>query len=288
MPTTALRQSPIDSSNFSPATKAKVRHWHDRAAALLSSLDVAIGHVSSTTESAIERVDRLLAGARVDLQVLIASLSEIHAAQADVMHIVLAPEAAAEAITVLSNAEVATLRSLHVGPPQVVREVMICTSTLLACCGCGGGSGTPRELVSWEEARRCVSGGDLKRRLLSADARSVAAAPELAQRIKLRLAPLGGSVTSRPRRGRGLSTAEPLSLQVAARSGGRAVGALYLWCARILAAADVERARASRVEEAGEADALEGVLCRARQMLDELEREREALGLGAAGAGGLV
>ena len=269
----ALRESPIESSNFSPATKAKVRHWHDRAAALLSSLDVAISHTPSATEAAVDRVERLLAAARVDLQVLLAALAEIHAEpQAEV--VVRAPQPAAEAVKALSTAEVATLRSLHASPPQAVREVMVCTATLLACCACGGD--TPRvELVSWEEAQRCMASNDLKRRLLGADARSVAAVPTLAQRVRLRLASLGKMNASQPRRGNRVTASGPLALQVAARSGGRAVGALYLWCARMLAAADVERAKAHRAAEAAEAAALEDVLRRARHMLDELESERE-------------
>ena len=271
-----LHVSPIESSTFSPATKAKVRHWHDRAAALLSSLDVAIGHTPSATEAAVDRVERLLAEARVDLQVLLAALTEIHAEQTHV--VVRAPEPAAEAVKALSTAEVATLRSLHASPPQAVREVMLCTTTLLTC---DEGGDAARELASWEEAQRCMAGNDLKRRLLSADPRGLAAAPTLTQRVRLRLASLGESgASSRTRRG-DQTLVSPPGLQVATRSGGRAVGALYLWCARMLAAADVERVRAHRAAEAAEAEALEDVLRRARHMLDELEREREGLSVTA-------
>ena len=69
-----------------------------------------------------------------------------------------------------------------------------------------------------------------------------------------------------------------LMLKVATRSGGRAVGQLYLWCARVLAEADAlaeEDALHQAQEE--ESEALADVLDKAQATLDIAEqRLREA------------
>ena len=156
--------SAIEDSNFSAATKAKVRHWHERAAALLNSLDLALGQTKSGTAAAMERVDRLLAAARVDIEVLRLTLEEIHAELAEPP--VQAPKAAAEAVKALTTGDIATLRTLHANPPQTVRDVLICTCTLLAC----GTSPPPREMLQWEDAQSRLASSDFKRSLLGARA----------------------------------------------------------------------------------------------------------------------
>ena len=119
--------------------------------------------------------------------------------------------------------------------------------------------------------------------------------------MRHRLAPLGVQPTQLRR-----SAAVPLSLQAAARSGtrgttlssstcaffscrlsdcsevvwrtgGRAVGALYLWCARILAAAEAEKDAARRVVEQAEVRALQEVLERSRSVVKGLEEEQQTL-----------
>ena len=63
-----------------------------------------------------------------------------------------------------------------------------------------------------------------------------------------------------------------MMLKVAVRSGGRAVGQLYLWCARVLAEAEdrKEEAELERAQEE-ESSALAGVLEQAQASLDDAE-----------------
>ena len=71
-----------------------------------------------------------------------------------------------------------------------------------------------------------------------------------------------------------------MMLKVAVRSGGRAVGQLYLWCARVLAEAQdrIEEAELERAQEE-ESSALAGVLEKAQASLEEAElRLEEARG----------
>ena len=77
---------------------------------------------------------------------------------------------------------------------------------------------------------------------------------------------------------------QPLAtLQAAVRSGGRAVGQLYLWCSRVLSEAQALEAE-DRLEEARaeESDALAGVLARAHDALERLERKSADLASSAS------
>ena len=106
----------------------------------------------------------MLAAARVDIEVLRLTLEEIHAELAEPP--VQAPKAAAEAVKALTTGDIATLRTLHANPPQTVRDVLICTCTLLAC----GTSPPPREMLQWEDAQSRLASSDFKRSLLGARA----------------------------------------------------------------------------------------------------------------------
>lgn len=172
-------------------------------------------------------------------------------------------------------------------------------------------------LPSWEEAQAMLARPDFARALKGYDPRALHAHAATAQSLRQRLASLGngghastaggGADASRSssngsvRQGlsraarearatpatqtalRALSTtavvAQVAMLNAAVRSGGRAVGQLYLWCARVLAEAEAleeEEALVQAQEE--ESSALAATLERAQSALDEADQWAVSLG----------
>ena len=223
----------------------------------------------------------------------------------------LAP-AASDAVCDLSDQEISAVRALKHSPPPVVRTVVCCVCTLLklkskladtvaGTTAASGGSATaaigaaPLPLASWEEGQAMLARPDFAKALRGFDPRDLNMHPPTAKAIKSRLASLGAESSSTSSGGgtarAGLMRARAqlshrtsssasiggvagtaMMLKVAVRSGGRAVGQLYLWCARVLAEAE-DRKLEEELERAQEEEssALAGVLEQAQASLEEAE-----------------
>ena len=221
--------------------------------------------------------------------------------------------AAAEAVCDLSDTEISAVRALKLSPPPAVRTVVcvVCSilklgSRLIADAPPSNAAAPvtragPLPLASWEEAQALLANKDFAKALKGYDPRALHAHLPTATSLKARLASLGASGGSGSSgRGPGArktlrgaaarataaaalpgsssigGVAETLMLNVAVRSGGRAVGALYLWAARVLAHAEALREEEElEKEQEVEAEALAGVLGQAQMHLDEAQRRLE-------------
>ena len=301
----------IDDTSFSPEVKAKVADWHRRSHDLLSSLDEMLNRRRQVADPHLAEAERLCNEARAILASIRSALSEVLDGGDPLGEAVrrvkaalppLAP-AAAEAVCDLSDSEISHVRALSRSPPQNVRIVVCCCCSLLKLCGlpAEAANARPRELASWEDAQAMLARADFSKALKGYDPRILHDHTATAASLKAKLAALGcggggdaagGAAGGSPTR-RALTRAAAQTsrrsaapqmllpgavhqvavLQAAVRSGGRAVGQLYLWCARVLAEADnlreEARLEAAREEESG---ALAQVLARAQEELDQVEQ----------------
>lgn len=314
-PTRPAYTSAIESTSFSPEVKAAVAGWHERSADLLERMDLALQRRSQQVKNHLRECERGFAEVRAILLTIRASLAEVldgidplgeAVARVKAKLPPLAP-AAAEAVFDLSDTEISAVRALKHSPPPVVKTVVCCVCTLLhlgtKLRTASAADASPLPLASWEEGQAMLANQNFAKALKGYDPRDLHAHPASAKSLKARLVALRspdgpGSTTSREKFARartqltqrssasaaamssgvGGVADTALMLKVATRSGGRAVGQLYLWCARVLAEADAlaeEDALHQAQEE--ESEALADVLDKAQATLDIAEqRLREA------------
>ena len=278
----------IDDTSFSSEVKAKVANWHQRSHDLLSQLDAMLNR-QRQTDPLLAEAQRLCDEARAILASIRSALAEaldggdplgeaVRRVKASLPP--LAP-AAAEAVCDLTDTEISAVRALNRSPPQNVRVVVCCCCTLLKLTGQAAETATAkaRELASWEDAQAMLARPDFSRALKGYDPRVLHDHQLTAASVKAMLAALGsgsgsgsssGGSTTRRALTRAVAqtrSAGPAALMLpgavqqvtvlkaAVRSGGRAVGQLYLWCARVLAEADnlkaEEQLEAAQEEESG-------------------------------------
>ena len=222
----------------------------------------------------------------------------------------LAP-AAADAVCDLTDTEISAVRALNRSPPTMVRVVVCCCVSLLRLGQPGitpeAPAASARPFATWEEASAMLARPDFSKALKGFDPRTLHAHPATATSLRSKLADLGkstggggtaggggggsGSVTRRAlgRAVRSSANAPPASataaavnqvvvLKAAVRSGGRAVGQLYLWCARVLAEAE-NLLREEQLEQAQEqeSEALASALARAQEQLERTEQRVSTL-----------
>ena len=160
--------------------------------------------------------------------------------------------------------------------------------------GAGAHSAVPAScLASWEEAQAMLARPDFSSRLRGFDPRILHAQPAPASMVEQQLASLASGTPrrrstseTRPwRQARQAAAMQPqlavaqttVMLNAAVRSGGRAIGQLFLWCSRVLAEARDLRERDALVEaQRSETGALSALLEEAQQKLDLLEAQRPA------------
>ena len=140
-------------------------------------------------------------------------------------------------------------RTLHTHPPTAASlRTRLASLGNTSGGGSSGGSGSGRQ-----------DGGSTTRQAL------MRARGQLSQRGGV--APSSSSAVG----GAG-GVAQAMMLAVAVRSGGRAIGALYLWCARVLAQAeDLKEEEALEMVREEESGHLAGVMEQAQGALDEAE-----------------
>ena len=210
----------------------------------------------------------------------------------------LAP-AAADAVCDLTDTEISAVRALNRSPPQVVRVVVcVCCSLIkLARPGIVPAETSPQPLASWDDAQALLARPDFAKALKGYDPKVLHRHPLTAKSLRLQLANIlssggsgsGGATSARQRlqRARASATAggivvhQVTTFNAAVRGGGKAVGSLYLWCARVLAAAE-DLLEEQRLQEAQEAESggLASVLEHAQAELERVEQRAAALGSG--------
>jgi hypothetical protein len=254
----------IDDTSFSPEVKAKVADWHRRSDDLLSSLDDMLARRRQTLDPHLAEAERLCNEARAILACIRAALTEVLDATdplADAVRRVkarlppLAP-AAAEAVCDLSETEIAAVRALNRSPPPLVRTVVVCCCTLLKLAKPRHPSSSDAavQMASWDESQAMLARPDFSKGLRGFDPATLHEHPATAASVRSRLASLadgGSSAADGSATRRALSRARVVSgsrqapelpaaaaavrqvatLRAAVRSGGHAVGQLYLWCA---------------------------------------------------------
>ena len=298
------RRTAIDDTSFSPEVKAKVRGWHIRSDNLLADLDAMIALRRRAVDPGIEEAERLcnearaiLASLRLALEEVLDGLDPIGVAVQRVKERLppLAP-AAADAVCDLTDTEISAVRALNRSPPQVVRVVVcVCCSLIkLARPGIVPAETSPQPLASWDDAQALLARPDFAKALKGYDPKVLHRHPLTAKSLRSQLANLSsgssGSATSarqRLQRARASATAggivvhQVTTFNAAVRGGGKAVGSLYLWCARVLAAAE-DLLEEQRLQEAQEAESggLASVLEHAQSELERVEQRAAALGSG--------
>ena len=272
-------RSAIEDSTFSPEIKAKVAAWHVRGAELIAQLDALLSRRQGVDVN-FERADTRLAEARAILAALRAALDEVVdfrdplGASVRYAQAKLRPSAAAEAVRDLKETEIAAIRALKYNPPTNVRTVV--------CC-------------AWEEAQALLASPELRPALRSFDPHHLhsGTGPVVAAAVRNALAMLPRASSTRQASvraaahghmamaaGSAPTVLQLTSLQAAVRSGGAAIGALFLWCARVLSESQALK-EAETLEQAQQAEenGLAKALARAKQHLDAFEerlgRQRE-------------
>ena len=219
----------------------------------------------------------------------------------------------------LTDTEISAVRALNKSPPNMVR-VVVCTCCSLLRLGqpslpAEAPGAAARPLATWDEASAMLAKPDFSKALKGFDPRVLHAHPATAASLRASIATLGssggsgvssgggsgangGSTTRRALsravqatpRGRAAAAVQMpykvvnqvVVLKAAVRSGGKAVGQLYLWCARVLAeAANLEEEARLEAAQEGESAALAATLARAQDELELTESRVSALG-GAA------
>ena len=300
------RRTAIDDTSFSPEVKAKVRGWHIRSDNLLSDLDAMLARRRRAVDPGIEEAERLcnearaiLASLRLALEEVLDGLDPIGVAVQRVKERLppLAP-AAADAVCDLTDTEISAVRALNRSPPQVVRVVVcVCCSLIkLARPGIVPAETSPQPLASWDDAQALLARPDFAKALKGYDPKVLHRHPLTAKSLRSQLANLssggsgsGGATSARQRlqRARASATAggivvhQVTTFNAAVRGGGKAVGSLYLWCARVLVAAE-DLLEEQRLQEAQEAESggLASVLEHAQAELERVEQRAAALGSG--------
>jgi hypothetical protein len=308
-PSAADALTRLADSGFSEEVQLKCARWHQRSADLLAMLDGMLSKRELVIPPLIDSAEVLIAEARAILIALRLALSEVDAsedpvgeaaAQARARLPPLAP-AAADAIQQLSDAQISAVRAMKVAPPAPVRLVVTCVCSILRL------EHQPAQadrdaltgLATWEESQALLARSDFTRSLKRLDPRVLHAHRELAALVRGRLAELGRTASSPRRiaraddatpwrrvrvsaRGSGAEAAggsvaqTALMLRAAVRGGGEAVGQLFLWCSRVLAAAaDLEELAALEEAREAEAHSLTQVLSAAQAKLEELEKRRQ-------------
>jgi hypothetical protein len=298
-------RSAIEDSTFSPEIKAKVAAWHVRGAELIAQLDALLSRRQGVDVN-FERADTRLAEARAILAALRAALDEVVdfrdplGASVRYAQAKLRPSAAAEAVRDLKETEIAAIRALKYNPPTNVRSVVCCACSLLRLASSQrtepSDSASPL-LATWEEAQALLASPELRPALRSFDPHRLhsGTGPAVAAAVRNALATLPrasstrqasvraaahGHMAMRMAAGSATTVLQLTSLQAAVRSGGAAIGALFLWCARVLSESQALKEaetleQAQQAEENGLADAL----ARAKKHLDafeeQLRRQRE-------------
>ena len=303
---TDSRRTAIDDTSFSPEVKAKVRGWHIRSDNLLADLDAMLALRRRAIDPGIEEAERLcnearaiLASLRLALEEVLDGLDPIGVAVQRVKERLppLAP-AAADAVCDLTDTEISAVRALNRSPPQVVRVVVcVCCSLIkLARPGIVPAETSPQPLASWDDAQALLARPDFAKALKGYDPKVLHRHPLTAKSLRSQLANLssggsgsGGATSARQRlqRARASATAggivvhQVTTFNAAVRGGGKAVGSLYLWCARVLAAAE-DLLEEQRLQEAQEAESggLASVLEHAQAELERVE-QRAAAALGS-------
>ena len=198
----------------------------------------------------------------------------------------LAP-AAADAVCDLTDTEISAVRALNRSPPQVVRVVVcVCCSLIkLARPGIVPAETSPQPLASWDDAQALLARPDFAKALKGYDPKVLHRHPLTAKSLRLQLANCAAHRDAfTALEARAPSPAFQLALEAkkqAMRGGGKAVGSLYLWCARVLAAAE-DLLEEQRLQEAQEAESggLASVLEHAQAELERVEQRAAALGSG--------
>ena len=296
-------RSAIEDSTFSPEIKAKVAAWHVRGAELIAQLDALLSRRQGVDVN-FERADTRLAEARAILAALRAALDEVVdfrdplGASVRYAQAKLRPSAAAEAVRDLKETEIAAIRALKYNPPTNVRTVVCCACSLLRLASNQRTVPTDSDsplLATWEEAQALLASPELRPALRSFDPHHLhsGTGPVVAAAVRNALAMLPRASSTRQASvraaahghmamaaGSAPTVLQLTSLQAAVRSGGAAIGALFLWCARVLSESQALK-EAETLEQAQQAEenGLAKALARAKQHLDAFEerlgRQRE-------------